>query len=129
MRFRILPWRVWYFTGAAGFLCILMLCYFLYYLTGRFSERYPDLYLPACVCVAAAGALLEVKNPDFPFLYSVNGEGYMNFFVGALLAEVLMNFAVYFVFLILLSILSWYYLEKKNRLWDLWQAGDTKNVT
>ncbi len=220
------------YNHAAWFLCVLILCYFLYYLTGRFSERYPDLYLPACICLAAAGAVLEVKNWDFPFLYSVNGEGYMNFFVGVLLAELLMksvvkrkavavvcgvtlgvlaaaawlwglealpgdvrwsitavcaalicltlsrdgrrgiltltpvqmmgrcslsvylwhvpvvwwflvmedmagvssvdgrlNFMIYFLILIVLSVLSRHYLEKKNRLWKMWQDRYSKNVT
>ena len=66
------------------FLCVLLLCYLLYGLLRRVpSAARQGLY----TALAAAGAALEQLDLSVPFLYRVCGEGYLNFFLGVLLAE------------------------------------------
>ena len=63
---------------------MLLLCYLLYGL---------PRWVPSAVrqglytALAAAGAALELMDLSLPFLYRVCGEGYLNFFLGVLLAE------------------------------------------
>lgn len=83
----------WFYSGdmpynfPAWFLCVLLLCYILYYLVGTLSSRLPAVYPFLCVGFVLLGAILEVADLDIPFLYRVCGEGYLNFFLGALLGE------------------------------------------
>ena len=63
---------------------MLLLCYLLYGLLRRVpSAARQGLY----TALAAAGAALEQLDLSVPFLYRVCGEGYLNFFLGVLLAE------------------------------------------
>lgn len=73
------------------FLCILLLCYTLYFVIVRISSFCPLLYLPLCVFFVVWGMLLEKLNLNLLFSYQTCGEGYMNFFIGTLLAELIIN--------------------------------------
>lgn len=73
------------------FLCVLILLYILYYIIGKVSSRFPKLYLPICAFFSLWGMLLVTKDWDIPFNYRICGEGYMNFFLGVLLAESVMG--------------------------------------
>ena len=68
------------------FLCVLILLYILYYAAAKASSRFPKLYFPMCVFLLLWGMLLVTKDWDIPFNYRTCGEGYMNFFLGVLLA-------------------------------------------
>ncbi len=69
------------------FLCVLVLCYVLYYLLARAAGKRRYVYLIACGFLAVFGRYLENKVLFTPFLYRFVGEGYMNFFLGCLLYE------------------------------------------
>lgn len=71
------------------FLCVLLICYAIYYFVSKISARFPRLYLPLCVFLIFWGALLESTSWNFPFHYRTNGEGYMNFFIGVILSEII----------------------------------------
>ncbi len=75
----------------AWFVCVLMFCYLFYYLISALSRRYPRLYLPACTLFLFWGMLLGKKDWNVPLNYRTCGEGYMNFFLGTLLAEILLH--------------------------------------
>lgn len=70
------------------FICVLLLCYILYYCVTAISSRFPKLYMPLCIFLIILGAVLETGEWNVPFLYRTNGEGYMNFFIGTMLAEI-----------------------------------------
>lgn len=69
------------------FLSVLMVCCVLYGLTGTLSRFRPRLYLPLCGCFALCGMLFMRLSLSIPFLSQSCGEGYLNFFLGAFLAE------------------------------------------
>lgn len=71
------------------FVCVLLICYIIYYFIAKLSARFPTLYFSLCMFLVIWGAALELTAWDFPFHYRTNGEGYMNFFIGALLAEII----------------------------------------
>lgn len=73
------------------FVSVLMICYILYYAVGKLSYCFSAVYLPLCIFLVFWGMVLEVKAWDVPFLYRICGEGYMNFFLGVILAEIVMN--------------------------------------
>lgn len=73
------------------FVSVLMICYILYYAVGKLSHRFSAVYVPLCVILVFWGMVLEVKAWDIPFHYRICGEGYMNFFLGVILAEIIMN--------------------------------------
>ncbi len=83
----------WFYGGdtpynfPAWFLCILMICYILYYLVGKISSKFPAAYPFLCLALCLWGVVLEVMNWNIPFQYRICGEGYLNFFLGILLAE------------------------------------------
>lgn len=71
----------------AWFLCVLMICCLWYFLIGKLSARFPRLYLPLCGFLAVWGLVLQIMNWEIPLNYRTCGEGYLNFFLGVLLAE------------------------------------------
>lgn len=73
------------------FVSVLMICYILYYAVGKLSHRFSAVYMLLCVILVFWGMILEVKAWDIPFHYRICGEGYMNFFLGVILAEMIMN--------------------------------------
>lgn len=72
----------------AWFLCVLFICYGLYFGVGSISRKYPKLYLPLCGAFVIWGMVLEACDWNVPLNYRTCGEGYLNFFLGALLAEI-----------------------------------------
>lgn len=75
---------------ATWFVCVLIICYILYYLVVMLSRRCSKAYMPLCIFLIIWGAILEIESWNIPLNYRTNGEGYMNFFTGAILAEILM---------------------------------------
>jgi len=75
----------------AWFLCILLLLYMLYYLVGKISSHFPKLYIPLCAFIMIWGMILVIGDWNVPFNYRTCGEGYLNFFLGVLLAELLLS--------------------------------------
>lgn len=71
------------------FLCVLLICYILYFLLGKLSAHCQAVYPAICLLFIFGGGILEKLDLNIPFLYRVCGEGYLNFFLGALLAEIL----------------------------------------
>lgn len=85
----------WFYDGdmpynyPAWFICVAMLCYIVYFIIGKLLSKFSAVYLFVCCFFVALGAALEVLVWNIPFLYRVCGEGYMNFFLGVLLGEIL----------------------------------------
>lgn len=76
------------YNSPAWFICVLMICYIIYFAVCKISSRFPAAYLFFCCSLVICGAVLEVLDRNIPFLYRVCGEGYMNFFLGALLGDI-----------------------------------------
>lgn len=76
----------------AWFICVLMLCYIIYFVIGKISSRFNGAYPILCGFLIMWGAALEIMDWNFPFQYRVSGEGYMNFFLGVMLAELYGSF-------------------------------------
>lgn len=74
---------------ATWFICVLIICYILYYLVVMLSRHCSKVYILLCIFLTIWGAILEIKSWNIPLNYRTNGEGYMNFFTGAILAEIL----------------------------------------
>lgn len=72
------------------FLCILLICYGMYYGVVAVSRKYPRAYVPLCAAFVIWGMLLELCGWTVPMSYRTCGEGYMNFFLGIILAEALL---------------------------------------
>ncbi len=74
------------------FVDVLLLCYLLYYLVRRLAKnRY--LYLSACTVMVLIGWVCLEHSPRLPFLWLVDGRGYVLYFLGALLCEFQLNAA------------------------------------
>ncbi len=82
------------YNQPAWFLCVLMFCYLLYYLTGTLSRRHSGLYLPLCGFFMLGGMLLMKLAWNIPFLSCTYGEGYFNFFLGVLFWEAVRSPAI-----------------------------------
>ena len=54
---------------------------------GKISSKFPSAYPFLCLALCLWGVVLEVMNWNIPFQYRICGEGYLNFFLGILLAE------------------------------------------
>lgn len=68
------------------FVCVLILCYAVYYAVVRLCKT-KTAYLSACSVMVCLGICLMLRKPDFPFFFYENGRGYAPFFLGALLEE------------------------------------------
>lgn len=66
----------------AWFLCVLNLCYLLYFFLCVVSRNSPRSYLLLCCSLIIGGMLLEKGDWNIPFCYRTCGEAYMNFFLG-----------------------------------------------
>ena len=70
------------------FVCVLMLCYILYFAVCRLTKTGNKKYIFMLLAFMLWGYILEIKNWDFPFCYACDGEGLLNFFTGCLLFEI-----------------------------------------
>lgn len=68
------------------FVCIWMICHMAYWCVRKLGRR-RETYIGLCVAFVIWGMVLEIMDWDVPLNYVMCGEGYMNFFIGALLAE------------------------------------------
>ncbi len=71
------------YNAPQWFLCILLICYILYWIISRKQNT----YLWACVSMCLLGYACMIRELDIPFLYTVNGRGYLAFFLGCILYE------------------------------------------
>ncbi len=83
------------YNYAAWFLCVLLLCYLIYYAICRLTARSKEAYLLAAGFVMFIGLYLEHRDFAYPFMQTQSGEGYMNFFAGVLLYELYKNVLQY----------------------------------
>ncbi len=79
------------YNHPAWFVCILMICYVLYCITCMLAQRSSVLYPPVCCFMVFWGMFLEKADWNLPLHYRTCGEGYLNFFLGVLLFELLMT--------------------------------------
>ena len=75
-------------NGTMWFVDVLILCYVIYYIIGRFSNS-NDQYIIFCIIMACLGYACITYNWEIPFLYNASGRGYAPFFFGALLYEII----------------------------------------
>jgi len=74
-------------NGTMWFIDVLILCYIIYYIIGRFT-RSNDLYMIWCLIMTCLGYACITYNWEMPFLYYEDGRGYAPFFFGTLLYEI-----------------------------------------
>ena len=71
------------YNFAAWFVCVLVLCYLLYFLICKLSRRSDNLYFLIITFMFILGLFLKRADLSIPFMYRTSGEGYMCFFAGA----------------------------------------------
>ena len=71
------------YNFAAWFVCVLVLCYLLYFCICKLSRRSDTLYFLINIFMFILGLLLKRADLSIPFMYRTTGEGYMCFFGGA----------------------------------------------
>ena len=69
------------------FICVLLLCYLIFYGLSKLYGKHKDLYYAALICMIAWGYILEIKEWSFPFCYHNDGVGFFNFFTGVLVFD------------------------------------------
>ena len=69
------------------FICVLLLCYLIFYVISKLYGKHRDLYYVALICMIAWGYILEIKEWSFPFCYHNDGIGFFNFFTGVLVFD------------------------------------------
>lgn len=74
------------FNTPCWFLSQLLLCYIIYYVITQFFKEKSSHYF--YVLLIFWGYILQNKGWNFPFCYTHDGEGFMNFFIGCLMFEV-----------------------------------------
>lgn len=72
---------------AIWFVNVLFLCYIVYAFICKYSKR-RSVFLTSLVAMAMIGVFCLLKDGNIPFMFFVNGRGYLSFFVGCLLYEV-----------------------------------------
>lgn len=73
-------------NGPAWFVSILFLCYGIYFFVTSMLKR-KWLQEVAYFFIVILGGFLIIDAPGIPFLYVVNGRGYLSFFLGVLIRE------------------------------------------
>lgn len=76
------------YNVSCWFVSVLFLCYILYYVLCRLPKGHPGRLLYFEIGMVLWGYLLLSRGWDFPFCYSHDGEGILNFFGGCVLYEV-----------------------------------------
>lgn len=79
------------FNYPCWFLCVLLLCYIIYFIITRNVKKEYHLYFYAGLVIW--GYILENRGMDIPFCYNHDGEGFFNFFLGCILYEIYTNCA------------------------------------
>lgn len=65
---------------------VLFVCYVIYALATKYIKN-DKLYYVFCFGMFLLGIFCLIKDAKIPFLFYINGRGYMNFFMGSLLYE------------------------------------------
>ena len=76
------------FNGSSWFVCTLMVCYVLYYFVAYHSKNDTQYrcFLAAGIII---GYIISNYHLDISYLYNENGVGYVNFFTGCALTEII----------------------------------------
>lgn len=70
------------------FACVTILCYCIYYFIAHHSYKNDTRYICGIIVMIVVGYILLGHDYRFPFCYAISGKGYLNFFIGCLMAEV-----------------------------------------
>lgn len=76
------------YNGPLWFINILLVCYMIHFFILKKSKNNKDLYFLLLLIMIFLGVACETKGWSVPFLYRTSGEGYSNYFLGALLYEI-----------------------------------------
>lgn len=71
------------------FVSVLFLCYIIVYFVFKLSQQHKDLYFLLLLLLPLWGYYLENAWLAVPFCYNHNGEGFLNFFIGVSLYEII----------------------------------------
>lgn len=74
-------------NGPTWYICILMICYGIYFLILRASSKNVDREKYMLMGMVLLGTYLYIHPFEFPLLYLSCGRGYLSFFGGVLLAK------------------------------------------
>lgn len=78
------------YNGVGWFVNVLMVCYLLFYLICWLGRKHKTVFYVLAAAAVLAGHAFMVLDLHVPFCFRTNGEGYLNFFAGVLLAQVFM---------------------------------------
>ena len=100
------------------FICVLVLCYLLFYFVCKLTGGSKEKYTIAIILLIIWGYICRSGKIDFPFCYNITGSPIMIFFNGCLLSEVvysednefkkLFNIGLY-IFFVITILLSCFY--------------------
>lgn len=82
--------NIYPYNYPAWFLCVLFLCYILFYYISKLFVRNKDVYYLLVIILLMVGYMIEIREPDIPFLFEGDGEGFLNFFGGVLLYDLIL---------------------------------------
>lgn len=77
------------------YISVLLLCYVVYYLVTVIAIRWKTKPLYLYIFMALLGYGLMAFSINFPFFNGISGRGYLNFFIGVLLAAYIKKFGVH----------------------------------
>lgn len=83
-------WMMWNgtYNGPAWFVCVLLLCYLLYFIIAKVCFGRRELYLLMFSIWFAIGMLGNIYHWNIPFLFESTCRGYMSFSMGLLMFEI-----------------------------------------
>ncbi len=70
------------------FVCVLMWCFIVGYICFYIGRKDINIYYMVICLVLIWSWILCIRNIDFPFCFSSDGDGLLNFFLGIVLAEI-----------------------------------------
>lgn len=77
------------YNNPCWFISVLFLCYIIVYFVFKLYQQHIDLYFLLLFLLPLWGYYLENAWLSVPFCYNHNGEGFLNFFIGVALYEVI----------------------------------------
>lgn len=71
------------------YLCVLLICYVILWTLSKFSERSGLAIEYLCVAMVLLGVGVRIVGVDWPFFNYYTARGYMSFFLGVLISQLL----------------------------------------
>ena len=77
------------YNDPTWFVCVLMICYIVYYFVGMIKGKNKDIYYGLVFLIVMYGRSISVLGMQIPFMRSGDGQGLYCFFLGVVLYEII----------------------------------------